>query len=72
MARLDFTEGQAMARLSVFEHLRHEDDRARRLKYSYDVIVDGEPVVRFDRDPVAHPDMPEHKHVGGSEQERIP
>lgn len=66
-ARVDF---DARARLMAFEHVRIEDDRPHRVKYSYNVFLDGEFLFRYDRDP-NHPDMVEHKHIGDGDR-RIP
>ena len=52
----------------VLEVVEVRRGRAHRRKYSYGCIDDGENVFRYDRDPVSHPRMPEHKHVGPNER----
>jgi Family of unknown function (DUF6516) len=53
-------------RLTVFEAV-HEDEGGTitRRKYSYQAMWRSDTLFRYDRDPVAHPEMPEHKHVAG-------
>jgi hypothetical protein len=52
------------ARLEVFELVRRvRRGNAHREKYSYKLWLDGRPVVRFERDPQRHPEMPDHKHL---------
>jgi Family of unknown function (DUF6516) len=53
------------AQLRVWEVVVFSDDgQPHRRKYTYQLHYDGEFVVRYDRDPMQHPNMPEHKHVG--------
>ena len=54
-------------RLDVFEHVQMRTGRPHRLKYSYHLERDGEYVVRYDRDPSGHPELPEHKHMAGQD-----
>lgn len=58
-------------RLIAFEHVRVEDGRPHRSKYSYHCYVNGESRFRYDRDPTGHPEMPHHKHEAGRER-RMP
>jgi hypothetical protein len=51
--------------LSLFEAIiADEDGCAHRRKYSYTGGFPDRIILRYDRDPVVHPDMPEHRHVG--------
>lgn len=51
--------------LSLFEVVvAGEDGFAHRQKYSYTGVFPDGYVLRYDRDPVNHPDMAEHRHVG--------
>jgi Family of unknown function (DUF6516) len=53
------------ATLSVFEVVvADEDGCAHRRKYSYTGAFPDRLLLRYDRDPINHPDMPEHRHVG--------
>lgn len=54
--------------LHVFEHIVIEDDRPHRAKYGYRCSYDDDFLFRYDRDPLGHPEMPEHKHVAGTER----
>lgn len=57
--------------LLVFEVIEvTEDGGAHRRKYRYQARWHGQLLVRFERDPVGHPEMPEHKHT--VEGERVP
>jgi hypothetical protein len=51
--------------LTVFEHLKLVRGRPHRFKYSYQGSVGTELIFRYDRDPVVHSEMPEHKHLPG-------
>jgi hypothetical protein len=55
--------------LEVDEVVVMKDGQPHRLRYSYRFEFQGLEVFRYDRDPRNHPEMPEHKHVGGR---RIP
>jgi len=49
--------------LRVFEVVERTDEgAAHRFRYSYQVRWRRQLVVRYERDPVGHPEMPEHKH----------
>jgi hypothetical protein len=51
------------ALLSVFEVVvADEDGCAHRRKYSYTGVFPDRMLLRYDRDPVNHADMPEHRH----------
>jgi hypothetical protein len=50
--------------LSVFEVIEADTNGyAHRRKYSYTGGFSDRVLLRYDRDPVNHPDMPEHRHV---------
>lgn len=57
--------------LIVYEHLRMVDGRPHRFKYSYHANIGNDFVFRYDRDPVVHPEMPDHKHLPGGEDRRF-
>jgi hypothetical protein len=40
-----------------------------RFRYAYRFLFEGRMIFGYDRDPVNHPEMPEHKHIG---DRRIP
>lgn len=57
--------------LKVFEVLRKtQRDTAHREKYCYRCRLDQQLVFRYERDPLQHPEMPDHKHL--SDGTRIP
>jgi uncharacterized protein DUF6516 len=50
------------AYLQVSELVVVEDDHIHRVEYGYFLIIDGEEVWGYERDPTHDP--PEHRHVG--------
>ena len=64
-ARLVFQGEVVSVVLKVFEEIRLIDGRPHRFRYAYDVREERRLVFRFDRDPIAHPENPEHRHVAG-------
>lgn len=72
MATVELGERPNHGTLSVFEHLRVEEGRPRRWKYSYHGSIGGKWLFRFDRDPTGHPEMSEHVHLAEKGDERIP
>lgn len=60
---------QDSGHLSVFEVVvLGEDGAAHRAKYGYHCEHGGQFLFRYDRDPVQHPEMPEHKHLPPEER----
>jgi hypothetical protein len=58
---------ELQAQLRIFEVVVFDEDGTpHRRKYTYQLHYDGEFIVRYDRDPAQHPNMPEHKHVGAN------
>src|SRR5215210_4521772 len=55
--------------LSVCENVGHsEAGIPHRRKYGYQCNYRTDFLFRYDRDPVQHPDMPEHKHLPPDER----
>lgn len=55
--------------LSVFENVViDEGGSPHRAKYGYHCEHGGQFLFRYDRDPVQHPEMPEHKHLPPDER----
>jgi hypothetical protein len=54
--------------LIAYEHLRMKDERPHRFKYGYRVSHGDDYLFAYHRDPTAHPEMPQHKHVAGSDR----
>jgi len=50
--------------LGVYEHVVLEDGVPHRRKYGYQCQYEDSFLFRYDRDPVQHPEMAEHKHIG--------
>lgn len=60
-AEIQFGDGGV---LSIYELVELDEHlRPHRRKYSYHCQHRDEMLFRYDRDPVQHPEMPEHKHV---------
>ncbi len=56
--------------LSVFEVIvADEQGYAHRRKYSYTGVFPDRILLRYDRDPINHPDMPEHRHLAPDRRE---
>jgi hypothetical protein len=56
--------------LKVFEVIeRTTDGRAHRLKYSYQCRWRDHLLLRYDREPIRHPEAPEHRHLAGGGRE---
>lgn len=52
------------ASIEVWELLEeHGDGTVHRLQYSYQVMYRTRFLLRYDRDPDNHPEMPDHKHL---------
>lgn len=64
-AVLSFGESGLM---QVYEHIRIDTGRPHRFKYGYRCSDGTDFLFRYDRDPTGHPEMPEHKHVAGSDR----
>lgn len=55
--------------LSVYEVIViGEDGAPRRAKYGYHCEHGSQFLFRYDRDPIQHPEMPEHKHLPPEER----
>jgi hypothetical protein len=49
--------------LTVFEVVeKTQSGSAHRVKYRYQCRVEDVVLIRYERDPFGHPDLPEHKH----------
>ncbi len=61
-------EGDEPGLLTAFEFVRIEDEGPVTRRYSYHCTRGDGFLFRFDHDPIGHPDMPDHKHVPGSDR----
>jgi hypothetical protein len=60
--------GEIEAYLNIHELVRVQDGYAHREEYAYFLIIEGVEIGGDERDPVRHPEMPEHRHSRGHDR----